>query len=266
MPEKECTPLRPRWALLPLALAMIGPAARADVSAITPPDKPILGNMLACTIKDDGKAPNVKGCTWTVQFKPGSTVYPAQYQDMGLNGVNFPAIAPGRYLVDCTVGYGGGPNPPPPKALPRAVVTVRPPLSVRLISGLPATLLYTSTNTVMWNVIDAGGNVCGPYLGGMAQESLTNQKNFDGSHPLDTGWIPATPATTFTLQQGRLVDVQWVNASRWGEIKINDTFTFDQELRILFQFPVKDDTLECPLGSHSFTYKKIDDTHWTDSD
>ena len=43
---------------------------------------------------------------------------------------------------------------------------------------------------------------------------------------------------------------------------MNDTYTFDQDLQIVFQYPAGD-PVPYDIGTHHFTWKKIDTTHWT---
>jgi hypothetical protein len=231
-----------------LCLLTIAESTRADVNSITPDPSPTLGNMLTCTALNDGKPPTVNGWIWSVQLVYNGHTSPVGCQDQGGGTVWIPATTPGLYVITCTVSYASHPpNPPPaPKTL-TVDITVSPPDSVELVSGVPVMLDYTQSTTVLWKVL-AGGNVCGQYLVGLAQEQLTNRIDWQGNRLKDTLWQPLSPLPTFHLGVGRIADVNAIVPGSWPAIQVGETNTYDQELRIFFQYPNLEDHQESSLG------------------
>jgi hypothetical protein len=235
--------------------------ASAEVNGITPDPKPVLGNTLTCKALDDGNLPRVASWAWVVYGYQKGCQWPVACNSTQPGIMTFPLGMPAQYQVGCVVTYGQ-PNPPPRKQLAPVVMTVAEPKDVRIVTGNGVVVNCATANQMRFQVLDAGGNVCGGYLTGLAQERLYNTVDWWGQHQPDVDWRPASPVDTFKIQAGLILDTQAVGVGSWSNISVGATFTFDQDLRIHYLYPDGTTTLDCSLGTVHYVYTKVDQDNW----
>ncbi len=104
---------------------------------------------------------------------------------------------PGTFQVRCTLSYRIYPGPLQQVTLTTSVVIAQP-TGVRIAGGLNTPTLIGQP-IILTFLPQAGGQDCGPYYGGMAQEMVTNKVWFGVADPADDdkSWTP-------TLAQGPL--------------------------------------------------------------
>jgi hypothetical protein len=97
---------------------------------------------------------------------------------------------PGTFNVRCTFTYRIYPNPPQQTTVQTTVV-IAPPTGVRIVAGLNTPTPLGQSIKVQF-APQAGGQDCGPYYQGTAQELVTNKMQFGIPTPGqdDTQWNP----------------------------------------------------------------------------
>jgi hypothetical protein len=233
-----------RCLIIPFAL-LLPSLARADVAAIAPPARPMLGDTIVCTAKDDGQpGATVVAWHWTLRLITPDEV--GTMERLGIKGdagvATFQAGWPGDYLVGCRVSYASA----PPKQLSYIVVTVPPPDGARIVAGVPASTWYKAGNLVRSEVLSRG-EPCRGHVGGLVQWLRVDKFDWFGRRlPDDTDWFPAAPTSTFVLRDGALEDTHWFfvtdprrgigSDAEWAEIPRGATMGFTQRQRILFGY------------------------------
>ncbi len=109
-------------------------------------------------------------------------------------------------------------------------------------------------------VIDGNGNQCGPYIGGTAQEYLSDQVDWFNEDMDDFGWWPPSTTETFCISGGIILDTWWVGAS-FQKADVGDTEEATQTLRLHYVFPDKS-TKDYEFGVVDYTQTKVDANNW----
>ncbi len=159
-------------------------------------------------------------------------------QSGGYPGIAVPEPWPGTFDVRCTLTYRVYPLPATTTVL-STTVTIAPPDGYRIVAGLKTPTPVGSGIAVVFQVT-AGGQDCGPYLGGTAQEWIWNKWLYGVYIGNDTDWSPPVgqPDPAFQLQHGQIIDVKTTAATPdWFAWAGGTYYKSNQWLQIAFVDP-----------------------------
>lgn len=112
--------------------------------------------------------------------------------------------------------------------------------------------------------VESGGNACGPYLAGTAQERLTNRMVLGVAKP-DADWAPAAAAPTFRLFQGQILDehAEELPDTVWNSLAVGDVIrSATQELRIVWSDSWGNLYYDQTVGTVEVIHRKTSNIEW----
>ena len=233
----------------------------------TSPGSVIVGNGFTGIVDDDGQNP-ITDLKWEFQFDSGRSQGPWTTWDDGTNNPS-PAVYcayPGTYNIRVTATYGPGDDggcSPPPTVLTGQVLTST--ADGFTITGGLNTPVDNGSGVLIQYQVTSGGLNAGPYLGGTAQERITNKRDWKGNNPPDDAqWSPPAPYSGFYMAGSVIYDTKALGLAPgdWNQIGVGQAFYwFTQNNRIVWLDPANNVMIES-LGSVNLLRRKVSATTW----
>lgn len=228
-----------------------------------------MGETVTYTAVDDWMGPSVASYTWEYKYTSGSCQ--GNWIDSGFDwaSVSFFESLPGTWDVRLTVTYEPWEGSWHEPTVITKSVTVAPATKFTIIDGL-GTNTPIGTNIVLKFRVEGASRPCGPDLGGVAQERLTNRWCLSPPYPLqnpaDTDWSPPTPDPAFQLQPStnEVWDTKVQNTLLWDSLPADPNHEYRrdvQSLRIKYIDPCND-TKYLDIGSRTVMRFKVDANNW----
>jgi hypothetical protein len=240
-------------------------------------DPPKLGIMAAVSLQGTSDRGLIADETiWTYQVcYNGDESAVINVDSQNVWNAQIPAEIPGQLIVTATTYYTSTLlpiSPPQPTTVSTSVFIPVPDLVTKGPQvGQPAAL---GTGIKLLNPITAGGQKIGMLAMGSVQEKIDPFKLADGTEldGTDGEWAPVDPGGSFGLSTATstIKDVQYLDApaATWATIAAGGKVTPDgwiQQLQYSWTMAGPGGNFEYsePLNSLTWTWTKVDDSHWT---
>jgi len=228
------------------------------------PYPPTFGNLITYTALRSTDDPPVNHYVWEYRCVSCGTgnwiTAPGQSQSIAFYETRL-----GTWEIRCTAYYNPisnpnlHPNPPAPSSVTRSV-TFNPPDGFNIIAGdkTPCSMGMSTPLTCKLQITQ-GGNACGPYISGNAQE------RYPAPNP-NVGWVPdPPPSNEYYIQGNTIVDLHicWYPWDQWTAIPLQGLLFGPTTIEVRLLADTCCGTKQvCNLGSWTIRRRKVSPTQW----
>lgn len=259
--------------------SLIGQTRAAVTDFTINPPNPVMGEIVLYSAVLNNQPPiSVTSYKWEYNF--AGPCGPNWYTGMSTTSTwSVAEWLPGTWQVRLTVNYAptGFPQTQPPPTIIVKNVTIAPPTHLVISGGLNIRTGYTSPITMRFRVM-SGARPCGPMLGGLIQELITDRTFLSPPFPSpwgadDTEWTPAThyDPTKFYREGNEIVDIKTqadLAFELWAAIPTaqppappTDYYSIRQSFRLKYTDPCGAVQI-IPLGSFTLSRVKVSGGSW----